>query len=605
MLEMRGSIDRKSFHFIADNCKVWFQNNCIVDLDSTFEIDAEVSSFDGEVEVSIGNYEIEEYITDKVSFSEISMLKDRILWSNNLLEGGKGFEYSDMSLFYYNGILSRIYFNRSYPLIMLEFNSNQQGEIADVKNSLDKIRNAKKVQAHIQVINITFISNSHQRYENGVPIHGLQSGCNRAIKIEENVTGCEGYNIRSGEGYIVTVLNLDGNHPMWGNNVQMTPKPMKMISQTDAQTVLRGYKCEVMSPFGWVDFNGADYGLTIFHKYGEIDKCTLHMHDRNIDIEYYKGDNTTAQKTKTKTKDTQPHKNNVTDSQLEELEKKNWREVFELRRKCANDRDIESLLVIAKHNFTHGSAATNERNFPEMCYYYGRLRRIEDMKDFLKDKQIYFMFPGLPQSCMELAQTLLEIGYKFPHLSEQEIAYLEKKYCDSKYFELFDIIMFDCDRLSRPLKKFDKESLNIKNSNFSKEFLLKVFDSFIENEKLDDSYDKMFVYSRIQNKIIKKTYEDTGLGEYCIVQPICSNDFYNLMKNKFGNDCADNLSKVLCFGNTDLESFKDYNCYLLDAKSIEEAAKSYFDDISKVENVKCEVSKFWLNKINERTIKLL
>jgi tetratricopeptide (TPR) repeat protein len=290
MLEMQGSIDRKSFHFIADNCKVWHQGNCIVDLYSTFVIDAEVSPFDGEIEVNIDNSEIEEYITDQVSFSEISMLNDRILWSNNMLGGGEGFEYKDLSLFYCNGILSRIYLNRNNPLIMLEFNSNQQGKIADVENPLKKvaetIRNAKKGQS-IDISNVTFVSDSHQRYENGLPVRGLQQ-CRRDIRIEANTNGCEGYKIVEGEEYIITIFNLDGNHPMWGNNVQVTPKPMKIISQTDEQTVLRGYRCEAMSPFGWIDFNGADYGMTIFHKCGEIDKCTLHMHDRNADIEYYR-----------------------------------------------------------------------------------------------------------------------------------------------------------------------------------------------------------------------------------------------------------------------------------------------------------------------------
>jgi hypothetical protein len=63
---------------------------------------------------------------------------------------------------------------------------------------------------------------------------------------------------------------------------------MRIISQSDDKIVLRGYLCEAMSPFGWIDFNGADYGLSVVLRYGEIDKCILHMHNRNIDIEYFK-----------------------------------------------------------------------------------------------------------------------------------------------------------------------------------------------------------------------------------------------------------------------------------------------------------------------------
>lgn len=30
------------------------------------------------------------------------------------------------------------------------------------------------------------------------------------------------------------------------------------------------------------------YGITVFHNQGKIEKIILHMHDRNLDIEYLK-----------------------------------------------------------------------------------------------------------------------------------------------------------------------------------------------------------------------------------------------------------------------------------------------------------------------------
>ena len=68
----------------------------------------------------------------------------------------------------------------------------------------------------------------------------------------------------------------------------MTPKPMKIVNQTSDKIVLRGHPVEAMSPFGYIDFNGQDYGLSIFYKNGDVEKCILHMHDRNVDIEYLK-----------------------------------------------------------------------------------------------------------------------------------------------------------------------------------------------------------------------------------------------------------------------------------------------------------------------------
>ena len=285
----------------------------------------------------------------------------------------------------------------------------------------------------------------------------------------------------------------------------------------------------------------------------------------------------------------------------DELAKMKFTEHSELTRKCAKNGDIKSLLTIAKYRFIHGSAGTNEYDFPAMCYYYGRLHRVEELKELLNEKQFHLFM--LPDSCKELAQNLLNIGLKFPHLDEQEISYLEQKYCDSKTFELFDIIMFDSDKLARPIKKFDKNLLNIQNTDFSRDFLLKVFSYFSENEELDGGYDELYVYSRITNQIIQKAYEDVGLGEYIITSPIHSNEFYNLLTEKYGAECADYCIEELSFGD-DLESFKTYDFYLLNAENIEEVANDYFQNSSTVEDLKAEIARLWLDKINSHNIKL-
>jgi len=140
-------------------------------------------------------------------------------------------------------------------------------------------------------LNFCFESNNQLRYENGRLIAGTQDGVNRAVKVEPNIKGCEGYNIKGGHGYIVTVFNSDGNHPLLSSNIQMSPKPMKIVSQSSDKIILRGYPLQAMSPFGWVDFDGQDYGMSIFLKNGEVNKCILHMHDRYVDIEYLRDEN--------------------------------------------------------------------------------------------------------------------------------------------------------------------------------------------------------------------------------------------------------------------------------------------------------------------------
>jgi len=295
-LEQFGKIKREPFNFISTNCKVWHKGQCILDLDAIININAKINE-NNDIVINMDNSEISEYISDYFLFSEISHSGDRILWSNNFRNGGAGTDDYDpinMSLFFYKGVLSRVYLNVANPRVMLELTTNKNEEILDSTNSL--VKEAKMMEKQQRAnTNFTkiidkadFISTSHLRFENGIALkNGIQK-CNRAIKIEKNINGCEGYNIKGGDGYIVTIFNLDGNHPMSGNNIQIMPKPMRIINQSDEKIVLRGYQCLAMSPLGWVDFDGSDYGLSIYFRGGEIGKCVLHLHNRDASIEYYK-----------------------------------------------------------------------------------------------------------------------------------------------------------------------------------------------------------------------------------------------------------------------------------------------------------------------------
>ena len=121
---------------------------------------------------------------------------------------------------------------------------------------------------------IRFTSTDHIRYENGRDVSGHNVDCKRGIQIEPN--------IRGGEGYTVTIHNLDGPHPVWGNNVQMAPKQMRVVRETASEVELRGFGHDPMG------FSFSDYGLTLHFNGDEVERAVLHMHDRNIDIEYLK-----------------------------------------------------------------------------------------------------------------------------------------------------------------------------------------------------------------------------------------------------------------------------------------------------------------------------
>lgn len=130
---------------------------------------------------------------------------------------------------------------------------------------------------------VIFDSSDHIRFQNNEAVSGHNYGCNRRIVIENNIKG--------NEGYTVTIYNLDGIHPLWNNNVQMAPKPMKIFSISNNIIELRGYGFDenalaIGAPPSAASF--ADYGIAILVENNEIIRAQLNMFDRNISIVYLK-----------------------------------------------------------------------------------------------------------------------------------------------------------------------------------------------------------------------------------------------------------------------------------------------------------------------------
>ncbi|MDD3011613.1 MAG: hypothetical protein PHU97_09890 [Bacteroidales bacterium] len=123
-------------------------------------------------------------------------------------------------------------------------------------------------------LDFIFQSSDHIRYERGRHVSGPHGGAKRAVKVEPNISGHEGYS--------VTIYNMDGNHPLWQNNIQMAPKRMKIIKSDSKKIELQGYGFDS----GGTPFS--NYGLTVEFEGAEVQMCILHIHDRRIDIEYLK-----------------------------------------------------------------------------------------------------------------------------------------------------------------------------------------------------------------------------------------------------------------------------------------------------------------------------
>lgn len=130
---------------------------------------------------------------------------------------------------------------------------------------------------------ITFTSSDHVRFENGKDVSGHNFGCNRQIVIEKSISG--------NEGYSVTIYNLDGMHPLWQDNVQMSTKRMKIVRVHEGIVEMRGFGYDdwaLQMGASKDDASFENYGLCLLIENGEIIRAQLNMYERNISIVYLK-----------------------------------------------------------------------------------------------------------------------------------------------------------------------------------------------------------------------------------------------------------------------------------------------------------------------------
>lgn len=128
---------------------------------------------------------------------------------------------------------------------------------------------------------VRFDSSDHIRFQNDQNVSGHNFGCNRRLVIENNIHG--------GEGYTVSLYNMDGMHPLWQNNVQMAPKRMKIVNVDENIVELRGYGYDENALAMGVPLEAAsfeNYGVVLMIEDGEIVRAQLNMFDRNVSIVY-------------------------------------------------------------------------------------------------------------------------------------------------------------------------------------------------------------------------------------------------------------------------------------------------------------------------------
>lgn len=120
--ETAGTIRRESFIFNYSRYEVWQDGQCIYSGNSKSRIAAEVTR--NQLQIKIEDPSISNYINSSFSFSEISTNGNRILWSKDIFNTSNNVVYNTpdvSSLFYKEGILSKVTFTIHDPNTLVEF----------------------------------------------------------------------------------------------------------------------------------------------------------------------------------------------------------------------------------------------------------------------------------------------------------------------------------------------------------------------------------------------------------------------------------------------------------------------------------------------------
>ncbi|MCR5457164.1 MAG: hypothetical protein K6F14_03715 [Clostridiales bacterium] len=279
----------KGFRFIVDRYEEWANQKCISQDKLDGEIVAEVQG-DKIVFTISGAERLDIVSTLSMSLSHPNsqvlrskgnplVQSDRIQYlANNVSGDNVPFL---CHLFYENGRISYVRFAFMDPNSSALFPMTSR--IYEFYGDMVELTGSSKTKASEknEFTPFVFKSTCHQRYENLMPVRGLQQ-CLRTISVEKNINGCSGYLIKPGDGYIVKLFNNDTGQP------NMSDKPMRVKSISNDLVVLQGYPLKAMAPFGWMDVDYSEYGLDVHYRNGEIEKCVLHMYERDTFIEYRK-----------------------------------------------------------------------------------------------------------------------------------------------------------------------------------------------------------------------------------------------------------------------------------------------------------------------------
>lgn len=126
---------------------------------------------------------------------------------------------------------------------------------------------------------LTFISDIGLRFRPGDSSYVINDRQVRRIELRSVMPG-DGYRMSPSDGYILKITDEETG------SVSLSPKPLRLVSETPDRIFLRGGTIPTMTPFGYMDIDHSDYGMTIIIDGMEIRGCIVHRFDTNMNYGY-------------------------------------------------------------------------------------------------------------------------------------------------------------------------------------------------------------------------------------------------------------------------------------------------------------------------------
>ena len=221
----------------------------------------------------------------------------------------------------------------------------------------------------------------------------------------------------------------------------------------------------------------------------------------------------------------------------EELDSMTVSERREERIRCSKEKNALGQRDIFTYDFKKYGISASDTILPTISFLYAKTNALDELKQLLNENS--YIFYDLDPDKLPISEFFIQIGTKYPNLDEDELNQLEELYNDTKFCTIIDELLYDKEKLPRTIKGITRHEIKDKNENFPNSLLDLVYNAFEENSLVNEDYEDTVwkVYNRRKNTIIRKAYKQIGLGECIASGRINTYIFFNLIEEKYGEEC--------------------------------------------------------------------